>query len=75
MSYMLKPCQEVKKRLKPGVPFGVDLLIPKIGDGARATNKDRLSATFNDKQLTNLAPCPLKGLHQWKFTSNGRHHD
>lgn len=46
MSYMLKPCQEVKKRLKPGVPFGVDLLIPKIGGGARATNKDRLS-TFN----------------------------
>jgi len=35
-----KEIKEVKKRLKPGVPFGVDLLIPKIGGGARATNKD-----------------------------------
>ena len=34
------PHQAVKRRLKPGVPFGVDLLIPKIGGGARSTNKD-----------------------------------
>lgn len=27
--------------MKPGMPFGVDLLIPKVGGGARATNKDR----------------------------------
>lgn len=32
--------KEVKKLLKPGVPFGVDLLIPKVGGGARKTNKD-----------------------------------
>mmetsp|Transcript_11834 Transcript_11834/g.27938 ORF Transcript_11834/g.27938 Transcript_11834/m.27938 type:complete len:345 (+) Transcript_11834:49-1083(+) len=35
-----KEIKEVKKRLKPGMPFGVDLLIPKVGGGARATNKD-----------------------------------
>eukprot|EP00931_Biecheleriopsis_adriatica_P088604 TRINITY_DN62893_c0_g1_i1.p1 TRINITY_DN62893_c0_g1~~TRINITY_DN62893_c0_g1_i1.p1 ORF type:complete len:323 (-),score=78.24 TRINITY_DN62893_c0_g1_i1:60-1028(-) len=35
-----KEIKEVKKRLKPGMKFGVDLLIPKVGDGARATNKD-----------------------------------
>eukprot|EP00854_Cymbomonas_tetramitiformis_P013864 gene13865-16385_t len=29
-----------KKLLKPGVPFGVDLLLPKLGAGARKTNKD-----------------------------------
>ena len=33
----IKMCKEL---LKPGVPFGVDLLLPKVGDGARATNKD-----------------------------------
>mmetsp|Transcript_25240 Transcript_25240/g.30553 ORF Transcript_25240/g.30553 Transcript_25240/m.30553 type:complete len:369 (+) Transcript_25240:64-1170(+) len=29
-----------KERLKPGTPFGVDLLLPKVGKGARKTNKD-----------------------------------
>ena len=33
----IKMCKEL---LKPGMPFGVDLLLPKVGDGARATNKD-----------------------------------
>uniref|UniRef100_A0A7S4SWE5 Nitronate monooxygenase domain-containing protein n=1 Tax=Alexandrium monilatum TaxID=311494 RepID=A0A7S4SWE5_9DINO len=32
--------KEVKKLLKPGAPFGVDLLIPKVGGGARKTNHD-----------------------------------
>ncbi|CED82905.1 2-nitropropane dioxygenase [Phaffia rhodozyma] len=33
--------REIKKHLKsPDLPFGVDLLIPKVGDGARATNYD-----------------------------------
>eukprot|EP00913_Durusdinium_trenchii_P006948 g6535.t1 len=32
--------EEVKRRLNPGRPFGVDLLIPKLGGTARATNKD-----------------------------------
>ncbi|CAK9013317.1 unnamed protein product [Durusdinium trenchii] len=35
-----KEIQEVKRRLNPGRPFGVDLLIPKLGGTARATNKD-----------------------------------
>lgn len=35
-----KEIREVKKLLKPGMPFGVDLLIPKVGDGARKTNHD-----------------------------------
>jgi len=35
-----KEIREVKKLLKPGVPFGVDLLIPKVGEGARKTNHD-----------------------------------
>lgn len=30
----------LKQELKPGMPFGVDLLIPQIGGGARKTNKD-----------------------------------
>lgn len=32
--------QRVKKQLKPGVPFGVDLLLPAIGGKARKTNAD-----------------------------------
>jgi len=32
--------QKVKKKLKPGVPFGVDLLLPAIGGRARKTNSD-----------------------------------
>mmetsp|Transcript_127951 Transcript_127951/g.221833 ORF Transcript_127951/g.221833 Transcript_127951/m.221833 type:complete len:346 (-) Transcript_127951:192-1229(-) len=35
-----KEIREVKKLLKPGMPFGVDLLIPKVGGSARKTNKD-----------------------------------
>jgi len=35
-----KEIQEVKKLLKPGMPFGVDLLMPKIGDNSRKTNYD-----------------------------------
>mmetsp|Transcript_37388 Transcript_37388/g.106811 ORF Transcript_37388/g.106811 Transcript_37388/m.106811 type:complete len:345 (-) Transcript_37388:81-1115(-) len=35
-----KEIKAVKKLLKPGVPFGVDLLIPKVGGGARKTNHD-----------------------------------
>merc|ERR1719335_1832091 len=31
---------EVKALLEPGKKFGVDLLLPKVGDGARATNYD-----------------------------------
>jgi hypothetical protein len=26
--------------LKPGMPFGIDLLLPKVGENARATNYD-----------------------------------
>jgi len=29
-----------KKLLKPGMKYGVDLLLPKVGEGARKTNKD-----------------------------------
>mmetsp|Transcript_64004 Transcript_64004/g.187809 ORF Transcript_64004/g.187809 Transcript_64004/m.187809 type:complete len:354 (-) Transcript_64004:15-1076(-) len=33
--------EELKKNLKdPNAPFGVDLLLPKVGDGARKTNYD-----------------------------------
>ena len=32
--------RETKRLLQPGKPFGVDLLLPKVGKGARATNSD-----------------------------------
>merc|ERR1719208_52947 len=35
-----KELQAVKAALKPGMPFGVDLLIPKVGGSARKTNHD-----------------------------------
>jgi len=35
-----KEIREIKKLLNPGAPFGVDLLLPKVGDGARKTNSD-----------------------------------
>jgi NAD(P)H-dependent flavin oxidoreductase YrpB (nitropropane dioxygenase family) len=35
-----KEIREVKHLLKPGCPFGVDLLIPQVGGNARKTNKD-----------------------------------
>jgi len=41
-----KEIREVKKLLKPGMPFGVDLLIPKVGDGARKTNHDYTHGTL-----------------------------
>ncbi|WVQ78683.1 hypothetical protein IAT38_000770 [Cryptococcus sp. DSM 104549] len=41
--------QELKSYLaKPGLPFGVDLLIPKVGGGARATNKDYTGGQLNE---------------------------
>jgi NAD(P)H-dependent flavin oxidoreductase YrpB (nitropropane dioxygenase family) len=37
----LRQCiRDTKEKLIPGKPFGVDLLLPKVGKGARATNKD-----------------------------------
>ena len=30
----------IREELEGDFPFGVDLLIPKVGEGARATNKD-----------------------------------
>jgi NAD(P)H-dependent flavin oxidoreductase YrpB (nitropropane dioxygenase family) len=37
----LRQCiQDTRSKLKPGKPMGVDLLLPKLGEGARATNKD-----------------------------------
>jgi NAD(P)H-dependent flavin oxidoreductase YrpB (nitropropane dioxygenase family) len=41
--------KEVKDDLKdPKTPFGVDLLLPKVGDGARATNKDYTHGTLSE---------------------------
>lgn len=38
---VLKRCiKDTRSKLQPGKPIGVDLLLPKIGAGARATNKD-----------------------------------
>ena len=37
----LRRCiQDTKTQLEPGRPMGVDLLLPKLGKGARATNTD-----------------------------------
>lgn len=39
--------QDLKADLRdPSLPFGVDLLLPKVGDGARATNHDYTKGTF-----------------------------
>jgi NAD(P)H-dependent flavin oxidoreductase YrpB (nitropropane dioxygenase family) len=39
--FLKKQIQILKRQLKdPNAPFGVDLLLPKVGDGARATNYD-----------------------------------
>lgn len=35
-----KEIDELKRKLEPGKPFGVDLLLPKVGGSARKTNKD-----------------------------------
>ena len=43
-----KELQELKQKLRsPDLPFGVDLLLPKVGDGARATNKDYTRGTLD----------------------------
>jgi NAD(P)H-dependent flavin oxidoreductase YrpB (nitropropane dioxygenase family) len=43
-----KELRELKSLLKsPDLPFGVDLLLPKVGDGARATNKDYTRGTLD----------------------------
>jgi len=40
---------ELKSFLKdPNAPFGVDLLIPKVGEGARATNYDYTKGKLNE---------------------------
>ena len=46
----------IQKHLdNPKLPFGVDLLIPKIGDGARATNTD-----YNNGKLDELIEIMLE---------------
>eukprot|EP00420_Gonyaulax_spinifera_P030208 CAMPEP_0197879576 /NCGR_PEP_ID=MMETSP1439-20131203/7632_1 /TAXON_ID=66791 /ORGANISM="Gonyaulax spinifera, Strain CCMP409" /LENGTH=141 /DNA_ID=CAMNT_0043499089 /DNA_START=57 /DNA_END=479 /DNA_ORIENTATION=+ len=37
---MKKEIKFCKQELKPGMPFGVDLLLPQVGGSARKTNKD-----------------------------------
>ena len=49
---VLRSCiRQTKALLHPGKPMGVDLLLPKVGKGARATNKDytggKLEALIN----------------------------
>ena len=40
--------QDLKADLRdPSLPFGVDLLLPKVGDGARATNHDYTKGTLS----------------------------
>lgn len=39
-SALRKEIRMTKELLQPGLPFGVDLLLPKVGGGARKTNKD-----------------------------------
>ena len=47
---VLRNCiQQTRAMLHPGKPMGVDLLLPKVGKGARATNKD-----YTDGQLEKL---------------------
>jgi NAD(P)H-dependent flavin oxidoreductase YrpB (nitropropane dioxygenase family) len=37
-----------KELLEPGKPFGVDLLLPQVGSGARKTNKDYTGGTLGE---------------------------
>eukprot|EP00450_Noctiluca_scintillans_P030803 CAMPEP_0194550066 /NCGR_PEP_ID=MMETSP0253-20130528/95522_1 /TAXON_ID=2966 /ORGANISM="Noctiluca scintillans" /LENGTH=343 /DNA_ID=CAMNT_0039397501 /DNA_START=44 /DNA_END=1075 /DNA_ORIENTATION=+ len=37
-----------KEQLLPGKPFGVDLLLPQVGGGARKTNKDYTGGTLGE---------------------------
>jgi NAD(P)H-dependent flavin oxidoreductase YrpB (nitropropane dioxygenase family) len=47
---VLRQCiQDTRRLLDKGAPMGVDLLLPKIGKGARATNKD-----YTEGQLEEL---------------------
>jgi len=45
-SAMTKEIAFCKKELKPGMPFGVDLLLPQVGGSARKTNKDYTGGTL-----------------------------
>ena len=46
---VLRECiQQTRKMLQPGKPMGVDLLLPKVGKGARATNKDYTDGKLHD---------------------------
>jgi len=48
--FLREQIQHLKSHLKdPNAPFGVDLLLPKVGGGARATNKD-----YTDGKLPEL---------------------
>ena len=40
-SFLKGQIERLKSQLRrPDLPFGIDLLLPKVGNGARATNKD-----------------------------------
>lgn len=38
----------LREQLQPGAPFGVDLMLPQVGGGARATNKDYTKGKLED---------------------------
>mmetsp|Transcript_107153 Transcript_107153/g.334003 ORF Transcript_107153/g.334003 Transcript_107153/m.334003 type:complete len:377 (+) Transcript_107153:78-1208(+) len=40
--------RSTRELLKPGRPMGVDLLLPKVGSGAKATNKDYTGGAAHD---------------------------
>lgn len=48
-SALKQAIQRTRGMLEPGRPMGVDLLLPKVGDGARKTNRD-----YTDGQLEQL---------------------
>ncbi|KAL3896838.1 MAG: hypothetical protein SGCHY_003815 [Lobulomycetales sp.] len=39
-AFLKRQIAEIKSKLEPNKPFGVDLLLPKVGDNARPTNYD-----------------------------------
>eukprot|EP00927_Polykrikos_kofoidii_P054312 TRINITY_DN48744_c0_g1_i1.p1 TRINITY_DN48744_c0_g1~~TRINITY_DN48744_c0_g1_i1.p1 ORF type:complete len:346 (+),score=57.91 TRINITY_DN48744_c0_g1_i1:142-1179(+) len=43
-----KEIRMIKEQLLPGKPFGVDLLIPKVGMGARKTNSDYTRGSLSE---------------------------
>jgi len=45
-SMLRKEIRLTKEQLLPGKPFGVDILLPKVGGGARKTNKDYTGGTL-----------------------------